>query len=433
MGSIVNSLVGGVSGNAGGAGVNYQAGQANLINPYGSNQNAITTAQDQQQLVNQGLNQQQAFLQAVQAQNGLQNQSNVYNQLQGVTNGTGPNPAQAQLAQATGANTANQAALMAGQRGAGANVGLIARQAAMQGGANQQNAAGQAATLQAQQSLNALGQMGGLATNQANQQANATGAYTNATQAALGQTLGAIGAQNQAANTSMASQNAANAGIAGQVVGSQAGLVGGIANAGASALGAIAGAQGGKVENLPQMYAQGSTDIVPTTGATTSGPSSILGKTMAGYNDAQVDPDSQSASYQGGYKTGEAMGNALSSIGKSMFSAAPTGGGGGGMGNKMMASGGKVPALVSPGEQYIPPQDIPKVKAGADPLSTGERIPGKPQYPGNDYRNDTVKKTLQSGGLVIPNKVMQSKDPHKAAAKFVAAHLKSQSLNHKKG
>src|ERR1700679_261280 len=79
--------------------------------------------------------------QALQGQNGLGNQSQVYGQLQGVANGTGPNPAQAQLAQATGANTANQAALMAGQRGSAANVGLLARQAAQQGAANQQAAA----------------------------------------------------------------------------------------------------------------------------------------------------------------------------------------------------------------------------------------------------------------------------------------------------
>jgi hypothetical protein len=78
------------------------------------------------------------------------------------------------LSQATGANTANQAALMAGQRGSGANAGLMARQAAQQGAANQQNSAGQAATMQANQSLNALNSMGSLATSQANQQANAT-------------------------------------------------------------------------------------------------------------------------------------------------------------------------------------------------------------------------------------------------------------------
>jgi hypothetical protein len=89
-----------------------------------------------------------------------------------------------------------------------------------------------------------------------------------------------------------------------------------------------------------------------------------------------------------------------------------------------MAEGGKVPALVSPGEQYIPPKDVKKViKEGKNPLSVGERIPGKPKFPGNDYRNDVVKKTLQSGGMVIPNEVMQSANPHISAMKFVHAHI----------
>ena len=98
--------------------------QAPITNQMGLD--SITQAQNQ-------LAQQNAFVQALQAQNGIGNQSNVYNQLQNVANGTGPNPAQAMLANATGQNVANQAALMAGQRGSNANVGLMARQAAQQG------------------------------------------------------------------------------------------------------------------------------------------------------------------------------------------------------------------------------------------------------------------------------------------------------------
>lgn len=70
--------------------------------------------------------------------------------------GQGPNPAQTMLNRATGQNVANQAALMAGQRGAGANVGLMARQAAQQGAATQQGAVGQAASMQAQQQIAAM-------------------------------------------------------------------------------------------------------------------------------------------------------------------------------------------------------------------------------------------------------------------------------------
>lgn len=114
--------------------------------------------------------QQAAFLQALQAQGGLQNQSNIYNQLGGIVDGTGPNPAMAALHQATSQNVANQAALMAGARGASTNAGLIARQAAQQGGAIQQQAVGQGATLQAQQALGALGQQGNIAGQQVGNQ-----------------------------------------------------------------------------------------------------------------------------------------------------------------------------------------------------------------------------------------------------------------------
>ena len=73
-------------------------------NATGVNAGALNTAQEG---VNNTLTQQQAFLQALQGQNGLQNQSNIYNQLQGIASGTGPNPALAQLNQTTGQNAEN--------------------------------------------------------------------------------------------------------------------------------------------------------------------------------------------------------------------------------------------------------------------------------------------------------------------------------------
>ena len=88
------------------------------------------------------------------------------------------------------------------------------------------------------------------------------------------------------------------------------------------------------------------------------------------------------------------------------------------------AEGGRVDALVSPGEQYLPPKAVKKVlKDGKNPLSVGERIPGKPKFKGNDYRNDTVPKKLEEGGVVIPNEVMQKPNAHWEAMKFVHAHM----------
>lgn len=353
-----------------------------------------------------GLQQQQDLLNALAAQNGIQNQSNVYNQLQNVASGTGPNPAQAMLAQSTGTNVANQAALMAGQRGAGANVGLEARQAAQQGANTQQQAAGQAATLQANQSLNALGQLGGLATQQVGQQIGAvqgvnqvTQAQQQAAQANQQQMLNAIAAQNQANVGMQGNINSANAQIAGINTQGQYNLVSNLTGAGGSALGL---AEGGEIPSVPQQSAQMMMKPIQSP----SGPKSKVAQLMMAKG-GQVYPADRmptTSMYEGGK-----FGPTTPEMG--------------------YAKGGKVPALVSPGEVYLPPEKVKKVaKEGKNPLSVGEKIPGKPKYPGNDYRNDILPKTLESGGVIIPNKVMQSKNPAKEASKFVAAILAGKGL-----
>lgn len=209
----------------------------------------LGTAYDQQQ---QAYQQQQAMLTQLQGQNGIQNQSNVFNQqqdlanqLQTQSNGGGPNPAQDMLNQNTSANTANQAALMAGQRGSSANAGLLARQASMQGSANQQAAVGQSATMGAQQQLAAQQQlqgqqqnMGHLASQQVGQQQQAiSGANSNA----LNAQSNLLGIQN--------SNNAQNAQVnQGNVAGANQ-LTGAFLGAGATALTASGGgkAHGGMI------------------------------------------------------------------------------------------------------------------------------------------------------------------------------------------
>lgn len=185
----------------------YSPEKASILKPA-----TVDQANEQYGHVNTGLDNQAAFLQAVQGQNGLQNQANVFqqqqqlaNNLQGQVNGTGPNPAMAQLNQQTSNNTANQAALMAGQRGTGANAGLMSRQAANVGAQNQQQAVGQGATLQAQQQLAAQqqlqqqqAQMQNVAGNQINTQGNAANAYAGSAQNALNSVYGQINAQNSA-------------------------------------------------------------------------------------------------------------------------------------------------------------------------------------------------------------------------------------------
>ena len=238
MGAIVNSAGLGSQANAG----NFQADSGVSSQELQNVQSGIMQYQGQEQ----------ALANQLAAQGGIQNQTNVFNQQQALANalqaqsqGQGPNPAQAQLAMATGQNVQQQAAMQAGQRGAGANVGLIARQAGQQGAGIQQQAVGQGAVMQAQQQLAAQGQLqgqqqnlAGLATQQVGQQAQAV---TNLNEFALqnqGQLLGARQGQNQV-NASMAQAN----------LGNQAAFTGGVLNAAGAAAGG-GKAHGGMIEQM---------------------------------------------------------------------------------------------------------------------------------------------------------------------------------------
>lgn len=199
------------------------------------------------------LAQQQAFVQQMQAQGGLQNQSNVFQQqqqlaqqLQQQTLGQGPNPAQAQLAQNTASNTAQQSALAAGQRGSSANAGLTARNAANQGANMQQQATGQAATMQAQQQIAAQQQLGqqqqnmaGLATNQVGQLQQGQQMAGNTAIQNQSSLLGAQSSANQVNAQADAQRNSAVMGLIGGV--GAAAMTGGASLAPAAA-GAAAGA-----------------------------------------------------------------------------------------------------------------------------------------------------------------------------------------------
>jgi hypothetical protein len=482
-------------------------------------------------------------MQALQAQNGIGNQSSVFNQLQGVANGTGPNPAQAMLAQSTGANTANQAALMAGQRGAGANVGLLARQAAQQGGANQQAAAGQAATMQANQSLGALNQLGGIAGQQVGQQAAATGALTGAQQSEQGLLYNQISNQNNANVAMTTDQNKNNLAQAQSGAQAQGGALGGIGAAFGMARGGVVpgirnyadGNPGGddgsgvadptgpnlntaqptfgandnsqsisntqnirsatpianapKAPPKPQSFSNpfaatkaGSGQQQPT-GAQLGGNAigSAIGKGLKGLGSAigglfggsSSDPSSQNNSVsanasdptaQAGYSSapadqvggtsdnpdwspaasqGASGQSGMDSVASDSSAIGDLGFANGGMASEVeqlaplammaMARGGKVPAMVSPGERYLPPNEVQQVAQGKkSPLQAGERIPGKAKVKGDSLKNDTVPKTLEEGGIVLPRSVMESKHPHWAAHKFVSNILAQQGQLHSK-
>ena len=232
------------------------------------NKEAIQAAGQQNQ---NAAAQQQAFVNALQAQGGLQNQSDVYNQLANVAAGQGPNPAMAALQQATGANVANQAALMAGQRGSSANTGLLARQAAQQGAGIQQNAIGQGATLQAQQSLNALSGMGNIAGQQVGNLQQGIGtlnqnALTNQAQQ-LGLAQSQADAQNQMYRQQQDQSAKTASGISGGIGSALAsGIFGGkkMAHGGAvSSAGRHLMAQGGEVEKVDVLLSPGEVYVSP--------------------------------------------------------------------------------------------------------------------------------------------------------------------------
>lgn len=437
------------------------------------------------------MRQQQNLLVSLQGQNGIQNQSSVFNQLQGVANGTGPNPAQAQLAQATGANTANQAALMAGQRGSGANAGLIARQAAQQGAQNQQNAAGQAATMQANQSLNAMNQLAGVAGQQVGQQQQATGAITGAQQTEQQNLLNSIAQQNNANVGMQSNVNSSNAGLAQTQMAGQHSLLGNITGGIGSALGL---AKGGMIPHMagggyspidadynnhdnvfpanmdsigataynpistpaspaaPVAPASPAAPVAPTASANPNAAKSSVGKFFQGMNSpaAKNQPIGTAAV---GQTIGKGIGAGLSALFGSSAAktpeksqvptedqyAAQMGAPGTRDANNMptedavyqvmsapqpqMAQGGKVPAMVSPGEIRIKAKDVAKVANGEKSPMDGEKIPGKPKVGGakNDYANDTVPKTLSEGDIILPRSVTQAKHPHWEAHKFVSA------------
>lgn len=397
IGAIGGALVGGIGsllGNSGSAPVTNPALSPDQL--AGANSAVSHAAGNQQQLVN-----------ALGQVGGIQNQQQVYgqqqalaSQLQAMSQGAGPNPALAQLNQTTGQNVANQAALMAGQRGAGANAGLIARQAAQQGAATQQQAVGQVASLRAQQQLAAIGalqQQQGMLGGLANQQvSNQMQAQSNLNSLDLAQQQNLLNA-NQGANAQAINQSQFNQQQTNQYLG--AGL-----NAAGSVLGS--GILGGKAPTNTSVAAAPIASGEPSLGAV---PSAAPGSNVFGVSNGVF--------AQGGEVQPQIGSNAMlkenysgprSSLGKRL---------------KAYANGGEVKALVSPGEIYLPPAKADKVMSGkANPLD-GEKIPGKPAVGGakNSYANDTVEKTLKAGGIVLPRSVTQSSNPSEAAKKFVEA------------
>lgn len=237
---------------------------SNILNGGGQGQvNAVSGADAAaaQANVQKNFQDQQALLALLQGQNAVQNQSSVFNQQQNLANllmgqatgqSTIPSVAQTQLATSTGQNVAAQGALAAGARGAAANPGLAARNAAIAGTNAMQTAAGQGATLAAQEQNAAIqnlqnqqNMMGNLSTNQVGQQANLINAGNQASLGNQGQIFGQVSQQN--AQNAQRDQfaggvlggliNAAGPAIIGSFLGPAAPVAAGMAGGGGGGLG----------------------------------------------------------------------------------------------------------------------------------------------------------------------------------------------------
>lgn len=395
-----------------GAGWNAQGPQ--LLRPFG------TTAQSDQLYgqAQQGIGQQQALIQALEGQNAIGTQSNnlaqqqqLAGQLQNQANGQGPNPVQAQLAQNTSANTANQAALMAGQRGVGSNAGLLARQAAQQGGANQQQAVGQAATLGAQQQLAAQqalmaqqAQIGQNSANQTGQLANAVSGGQQATQNEQQNVLNSIAQLNNAQVGVSSNMNEANSRIAQGNQQAQAGMFGQMLGGIGTVLGL---AQGGEVPG----YADGGS-IMP---AMQSGPQSGAGKFLQGFNqNNQGGPNGIPSA--NGFKDTELDDSVKKGTGKLMGGLGKIGGGGAsssGGGGMMTAGGGDA---LGGGAAAGAGGDAAILAA-----SKGGHVPGKAKVHGDSYSNDNVPAMLSPGEIVIPRHISQGPNAAENSKRFVQA------------
>lgn len=372
-------------------------------------QNPYSAASIQAQQVQQQNAINQAYQTSAQAaaQNGFQNQSQVYNQqqalanqLQGVANGTGPNPALQQLQNTTGQNVQTQAALMAGQRGAGSNAGLLARQIGQQGASTQQQAVGQGAALAAQQQLagmNALQQqqqmLGNTAGQQVNQQLGANQAYNQATlgQQAL-QTQGLLGAQGQAVGL-QENLNNVSGGIAQQTGQAQQDIFGG-------ALGSIGPA------------ATFFSNPATTTGNAANGAGKFQGGMIKQHYDqgGVVNPMSPQ-SFIGQYFVGDTENINPQSAG--IVKPADSG-------KLKKGTGDFMKSAVSLGSTLA---------AGA---SRGGVIPGKgPVVAGDNPKNDIVPAMLSPKEIVIPRSITMGKNAPEKARDFVAAVLAKNGMRKK--
>lgn len=403
------NIAGGIS-NFLGTNNNFQAQGAN-ITP-GTNSDQLSAAYSGAQ---NALGQQQGIANTLggQLNAGANTQNQLTNMLTQQAQGGGPNPAQAQLNQATGQNIAQQAALAANQRGAGANAGLLASQNAQQGAATQQQAAGQAATLGAQQQLAAQNSLQNLASTQVNQGQNAVQGINNAQQNEQNILQGANTANNNANVANAANINNVNAAISTGNQKANSDVISGLGGIG-SAAGSLAGlfasggevkkmAMGGKVKNedkkpvnvnpfnhgSPMNQVHMVKPPMKMAEGGMAGPQSFVGSWLNSDTNTQAPQAPAPANISVPEDSKKDSGGGLASLAPIAMMAMASNGG-------LMKKGGPVKA---------------------------HNQSEKADVAGDSLKNDKIPTMLSEGEVVIPRHIMEHPNAPAMAAQFVAQQL----------
>ena len=337
-------------------------------------------------------------------------------------NGTGPNPAQAQLNLNTGANIAQTAALMAGQRGAGANPGLAAVNAAQTGAATQQTAAGQEAQTEAQQQLAAEQNLQNLAGTQVAQGQTAAQGVSNATQNEQNILQGANTSFNNAAVGMQSNLNNVNAQTAAANTVNNQNIASGLGNFLASApiIGSLF-AEGGVVGESTAPGANSFVGNWLTSTPNTSGPNV---EATPAFTAKPVNPL--------GFikKPSAAPAAPMNPADTAQVSNALSGGSAGlagGPGDAMAGAGSAadLAVLVAKGGKILPrlgkgPVKTELTKGG---LVKADTKAEKATKPGDNYDNDKIPALLTEGEVVLDKKTLADPGVIGQMARALAQHL----------
>lgn len=403
--------------------------------------------------VQTGLQYQQSLANTLgpQAAIAAQNQNDLALRLNAEANGQGPNVAENELSQATGNNISNQAALMAGQRGASSNVGLIARNAARQGADIQQNSAGEAATLQAQQQIAAQQGEANLAGAQI---AQAGQAGNNASSAQISEQNTLQGANTSYNNTNANVQgniNSTNAQTAAANQNKAGNLVGGLLSGASSVAASLGLAKGGLVTK--EKYAEGGEVSAPCSVSDgymkKMAKGGLVGNPLVSY---QGYSGNAPQSFAGQYLNGGASsgGSSPSMAGVSSLPQYVDEGIGKGSGKKASSdsssSAGTGTALGSTEGDYstltsdeaassrgdlstlVPDALAMGGKVGRKLAANGGKVKAsssdqKAVAKNNSYSNDKIPALLSEGEIVIPREITMHKMAPEKAAAFVRKEL----------